>query len=179
MCNHSYPCDTYCTSICFSVVISINRLGAKIFNLDVVVNQIPDNVKAQASVMTASITFLQESRTEVNQRIDTLEATQVIILENHSVILNILCEVAFANGISTDDVSKGEKKQKTKQQKDGERNMGGTEENKVEKQVMKKASKEASKETCKPNDNDARKDDSDEGENRPLSKRVRLAGYRT
>ena len=94
-------------------------------------------------------------------------------------ILNLLCEVASANGISTDDVPKGENKQKTKQQEDGKKKRGGTENNKEEKQVRKKASKEASKETCKPNAKDARKDDSDDGDNQPLSKRVRLAGYRT
>ena len=129
--------------------------------------------------MTASITSLQESHTELNQRLDTLEATQAIILENQSVILNLLCEVASANGISTDDVPKGEKNQKTKQQKDGKRKRGGTEKNKEEKQVRKKSYKEASKETCKPNAKDARKDDSDDGDNQPLRKRVRLASYRT
>ena len=74
------------------------------------VNQIADNVKAQASVMTASITSLQGSHTELHQRLDTLEATQASILENQFVILNLLCEVASANGISTYDVPKGEKK---------------------------------------------------------------------
>ena len=108
-----------------------------------------------------------------------MEATQDIIYENQSVTLNLLCEVASANGISTDDVPKGKKKQKTKQQEDGKRKRGGTEKNKEEKQVRKKASKEASKETCKPNAKDARKDDNDDGDNKPLRKRVRLAGYRT
>ena len=61
----------------------------------------------------------------------------------------------------------------------GKRNRGGTEKNKEEKQVRKKASKEASKEICKPNAKDAGKDDNDDGDNKPLSKRVRLAGYRT
>ena len=64
------------------VVNSTNCLGAKIINLDAAVNQIADNVKAHASVMTTSITSLQESHTELNQRLDTLEATQAIILEN-------------------------------------------------------------------------------------------------
>ena len=74
-----------------------------------------------------------------------MEATQAIILENQSVILNLLCEVASANGISTDDVPNGEKRQKTKQHEDGKRKRGGTEKNKEEKQVRKKVSEEASK----------------------------------
>ena len=96
-------------------VNSTNRLGSNIINLDAAVNQIADNVKYHASVMTASITSLQESHTELNQWLDTLEDTQAIILENQSVILNLLCEFASTNGISTDDVPKGEKKRKTKQ----------------------------------------------------------------
>ena len=75
-------------------------------------------------------------------------------------ILNLLCEVASACGISTDDVPKGKKKQNTKQQENGKRKRGGTEKNKEEKQVRKKEPKE----TCNPNAKDARKDDNDDGD---------------
>ena len=64
------------------VVNSTNHLGAKLINLDAAVNQIAENVKAQASVMTASITSLQGSYTKLHQRLDTLVATQTSLLEN-------------------------------------------------------------------------------------------------
>ena len=60
--------------------------------------------------MNVSITSLQGPHTKLHQRLATFEATQASILENHSVILNLLCEVASGNGINTEDVPKGEKK---------------------------------------------------------------------
>ena len=59
------------------VVNSTNRLGAKIINLDATVNKIVDNVKAQAFIMTASITSFQEFHSEVNQRLDTWKPLRI------------------------------------------------------------------------------------------------------
>ena len=92
------------------VVNSINRLGEIVVDFDAVVDQVADNVKNHTKAMIESITSLQESHTELNQRLDTLEATQASIMENQYVIMDLLCEIASENGISTDDVPKGEKK---------------------------------------------------------------------
>ena len=96
-----------------------------------------------------------------------MEVNQASILENQYVIMNLLCEVASASGINTDDVPKGEKEVKKKREVT-ERGSGS-----------EQAKKKASKDKCKRNVEDARKDGSDDdGDNQPLSKRVRLAGYR-
>ena len=80
--------------------------------------------------------------------------------------------VASANGINTDDVPKGENEEKKKREVT-ERG------SKVTERGSDQAKKKASKDKCKRNDEDAKKDGSDDDrDNQPLSKRVRLAGYR-
>ena len=72
-------------------------------------DHVVDNVKDQSTDISASNSSLQESQTALSQRLNALEANHDIILENQSVIMNLLCEVASASGINTDDVPKGEK----------------------------------------------------------------------
>ena len=154
------------------MISSINHLGAHIIDLDAAVKHVADNVKDQSTTVCASISSLQESQTALSQRLTTLEVNQAIILENQSVIMNLLCEVASANGINTDDVPKGENEEKKKR----EVTERGSE---VTERGSNQAKKKASKDKCKRNDEDAKKDGSDDdGDNQPLSKRVRLAGYR-
>ena len=83
--------------------------------------------------------------------------------------MNLLCEVASTSGINTDDVPKGEKKKRG----DIERKREDTE------RKREQEKERASKDNCKKNAKDVMKDGSDDdGDNQPLSKRVRLAGYR-
>ena len=59
-----------------------------------------------------SISSLLESQNALSQRLTALEANQASILENQYVIMNLLCEVDAASGITTDDVPKGEKRKR-------------------------------------------------------------------
>ena len=94
------------------MVSSINHLEAHIIGLDAAVKHVADNVKDQSTTVSASILSLQESQTDISQRLSTLKVNQASILENQSVIINLLCEVASVNGIIIDDISKGENKEK-------------------------------------------------------------------
>ena len=96
------------------MISSINHLGAHIINIDAVVKHVADNVKDQSTTVCASISSLQDSQTDISQRLSALEVNQASILENQSVIINPLCEVASANRINTYDVPKGENEEKKK-----------------------------------------------------------------
>ena len=74
------------------------------------VSHVEENFKDQTTATSASISSIQDSQTALSQRLTALEANQASILENQSVIMNLLCEVASASGINTDDVPKGEKR---------------------------------------------------------------------
>ena len=78
------------------MISSINHLGAHIIGLDAVVNHVADNVKNQSTTVGASISSLQESQTALSQRLTTLEVNQESILENQSIIINLLCECCFS-----------------------------------------------------------------------------------
>ena len=171
------------------MISSINHLGAHIIGLDAAVKHVADTVKDQSTTVCASISSLQESQTAISQRLSALEVNQASILENQSVIINLLCEVASANGINTDDVPKGENEDK-KRSGDEEKKKRKVTEMGSERKVNERGSevtergsdqakKKASKDKCKRNVEDAKKDGSDDdGDDQPLSKRVRLAGYR-
>ena len=97
------------------MISSINHLGAHIIDLDAAVKHVADNVKNQSAIVCASISSLQESQNALSQRLTALEVNQASILENQSVIINFLYEVASANGINRDDVPKGENEEKKKE----------------------------------------------------------------
>ena len=89
-------------------------------------------------------------------------------MENQSIIINLLYEVASANGINTDNVPKGENEEKTKR----EVTKRGSE---VTERGGDQAKNKASKNKCKRNVEDAKKDGSDDDvDNQTLNKRVRL-----
>ena len=84
--------------------------------------------------------------------------------------MNLLCEVDAESGITTDDVPKGEKRKRRNENRRREETNSGKGD---------QAKKRASEDKCKKSDTDGNKDDNhDNGDNQPLSKRVRLARYR-
>ena len=98
------------------------------------------------------------------------QVTVMISSINQYIIRNLLCEVALANGINTYDVPKGENEEKNKR----EATERGSE---VTARGSDQAKKKVSEDKCKRNVEDAKKDGSnDDGDNKPLRKRVRLAG---
>ena len=151
------------------IIKSINSLGSHIIDLDATLDHVAKTVKDQSTSISTSISSFQESQTTLSQRLNGLEANQASILENQSLIMNLLCKVAPASGIYTNNVPKGKKKKR----EDIERKRDVTE------RGSKQAKKKAFKDKCKRNANDAMKDGGDgDGDNQPLSKRVRLAGYK-
>ena len=91
-----------------------------------------------------------------------MDTSQTPILKNQIVIINLLCEVALTIGINTDNVPKEEKRKR----EDTDRK-------------REQANKKEFEDKCKRNAKDAMKDgNGDDGDNQPLIKRVRLAGYR-
>ena len=135
-------------------------------------------MKDHTIATSASISSLLEPQNALSQRLTALEANQDNILENQSVIMNLLCEFVVACGNTTDDVPKGEKrKRETESRRRDEANKKKKEEEKMKRDDAMKKKKAEDK--CKRSAKDGKKDDNDDyRDNQPLIKRVRLAGYR-